>query len=146
MLASYCHRGLHAEACCFAVLTVHLWLCTVCRAGSNRLCLARMLATAASTRTHTQSHITYIYIHMYGTPPETPRLRYLDCTSWSLLPLTSSDCIQCCFTVICFCYVLFTTTLAHDAWGSVECSGWGSHAMMIAVVISDRLQCRTKTE
>ena len=83
---------------------------------------------------------------MYGTPPETPRLRYLDCTSWSLLPLTSSDCIQCCFTVICFCYVLFTTTLAHDAWGSVECSGWGSHAMMIAVVISDRLQCRTKTE
>ena len=70
MLASYYHQGLHAEACCSAVLMVHLWFCTVCRAGSNRLCLAQVLVTATSaqankrtnkhkqtnTQTHTHTH------------------------------------------------------------------------------------------
>ena len=79
---------------------------------------------------------------MYGTPPETPRLRYLDCTSWSLLPLTAFSVALRLFVSATY-YLLLLWLMMH---GAVECSGWGSHAMMIPFSISDRFQCRTQAE
>ena len=76
-------------------------------------------------------------------PPDTPRLRYLDCTSWSPLPLTAFNvALRLFVSAVSATYCLLLLWLMmHRA---VERSDWGSHAMMIAVGISDRLQCRTK--
>ena len=84
----------------------------------------------------------HTHIYMVPPPPETPRLSYLDCTSWSLLPLTAFSVPLRLFVSATY-YLLLLWLMMH---GAVECSGWGSHAMMVAMVISDRFQCRTQAE
>ena len=56
-----------------------------------------------------------MYMYMVPPPPRNPTPQ-VSCLH--VLEAAAADCIQCCFMIICFCYVLFTTALAHDASGS----------------------------